>query len=74
MALSGDSKYIVVGDKAGTIRLFQTKDFSIQRCLTTGGEYSSNPVLSAAFDPTCPRVVAFGYLGGSVELYMIRHK
>jgi hypothetical protein len=51
VAVSLDSKQLVVVDTQGRIRLVQTDDFSIQRDMDTTGE--ANVVCYAAFDPTC---------------------
>jgi WD40 repeat protein len=65
VAVSPDSKQLVVVDRRGRIRLLQTDDFSIQRDVDTTGE--ANAVCSVAFDPTC-RVLAFAYQDGRLEL------
>jgi WD40 repeat protein len=68
IAVSPDSKQVVVGDDEGRIRILQTDDFSIQRDMDTTGE--AKAVCSVAFDPTC-RVLAFGYSDGGLELRRI---
>jgi WD40 repeat protein len=65
VAVSPDSKQLVVVCSRGRIRLLQTDDFSIQRDLDTTGEGTA--VCSVAFDPTC-RILAIGYQDGSLEL------
>jgi WD40 repeat protein len=65
VAVSPDSKELVVVGSRGRIRLLQTDDFSIQRDLDTTGE--AKKIWSVAFDPTC-RVLAIGCREGSLEL------
>jgi WD40 repeat protein len=65
LAVSPDSKQLVVADLTGRIRLVQVNDLSIQRDLVGGS--SGNTVLSLAFDPA-GRVLACGYLDGTMEL------
>jgi WD40 repeat protein len=68
VAVSPDSKQLVIGYYSGRIRLLQTYDLSIQRDLDTKGEVlAMPPVWSVAFDPTC-RVLAFGCDDGRLEL------
>jgi WD40 repeat protein len=67
VAVSPDSKELVIGDHKGRIRLFQTDDFSIQRDMDTTGAATAQAVRSAAFDPTC-RFLAVGCQDGRVEL------
>jgi hypothetical protein len=64
IAVSLDSKQLVVGDHKGT-RLLQTDDLSIQRDLDPIGEAMSPS--SVAFDPTC-RVLVIGCRDGRLEL------
>jgi WD40 repeat protein len=61
VAVSPDSKQLVVGDDDGRIRLIQTDTLSTQRALRTTGK--GKAVCCVAFDPTC-RVLAFGCHGG----------
>jgi WD40 repeat protein len=68
VAVSPDSRQLVVGDLNGRIQLLQTEDFSIHRDMDTTGE--AKAVCAVAFDPTC-RVVAFGYHDGRLELRSI---
>jgi WD40 repeat protein len=63
VAVTLDSKQLVVIGRRGGIRLLQTDDLSIQRDLDPRGEVMS----SVAFDPTC-RVLAFGREDGRLEL------
>jgi WD40 repeat protein len=65
LAVSPDSKQLVVVGRKGRIRLLQTDDFSIQRDMDTTGE--AKAVCSSAFDPTC-RFLAVGYQDGRLEL------
>jgi WD40 repeat protein len=65
VAVSPDSKQLVIGDCNGRIKLLQTDDFSIQRDFHTPGE--AEAVGPVAFDPTC-RVLAFGCDDGRLEL------
>lgn len=70
IAVSPDSKQVVVGDLSGRIRLLHTYDFSMQRDLDTRKRSSGGlSVSSVAFDPTgtC-RVLAFGFNDGTLEL------
>jgi WD40 repeat protein len=67
IAVSPDSKHVVVGGPTGRIRLLQTDDLSIQRDLDPRGESTAMLVSSVAFDPTC-RVLAIGYRDGGIEL------
>jgi WD40 repeat protein len=70
IAVSPDSKQVVVCDLMGRIRLLHTGDFSVQRDLDTRkGTSGGLSVSSVAFDPTgtC-RVLAFGFNDGTLEL------
>jgi WD40 repeat protein len=68
IAVTSDSKQLVVVDQGGRVRLLQTDDLSIQRNLVPRGETSAMPpVWSVAFDPTC-RFLAFGCQHGRLEL------
>jgi WD40 repeat protein len=68
IAVSLDSKQLVIGDHQGRIRLLKIDVLSIQRDLDPSKEVPNMPpVLSVAFDPTC-RVLAFGYHNGGLEL------
>jgi hypothetical protein len=64
LALSPDSKTLVLGDLLGRIRLLQTYALSIQIELNT---IRGPPTMAIALDPTC-RVLGFGCLGGTLEL------
>jgi hypothetical protein len=65
VAVSPDSKQLVVGDHKGT-QLLQTDALSIQRDLDpTGAEATS--LRSVASDPAC-QVLAFGCQDGRLEL------
>jgi hypothetical protein len=66
VAVSPDSKQLVVGESRGRIRLLHTDDFNVQRDLDTGGEVQVRAVLYVAFDPTC-RVLAW-CCGGRLQL------
>jgi WD40 repeat protein len=70
VAVSPDSKQLVIGDYTGRIRLLQTDDLSIQRDLDARGEVR-NVLLAytVAFDPTC-RFLAFGCQNGIVIRYV----
>jgi WD40 repeat protein len=63
IAVTSDSKQLVVGDRKGRIRLLQTCDLSIQRDLNP----AIPPVWSVAFDPTC-RFLAVGCADGGLHL------
>jgi WD40 repeat protein len=65
IAVSPDSKQLVVVGSRGRIRLLQTDDFSIQIDMDTTGE--AKTVCSVAFDPAC-RILAIGSREGSLEL------
>jgi WD40 repeat protein len=68
LAVSPDSKQLVVGNTRGRIRLVQIDDFSIQKDLVPRGVSSSTTVLSLAFDPTCRGVLALGCRDGLLDL------
>jgi WD40 repeat protein len=65
VAVSPDSKQLVVVGRRGRIRLLQTDDISIQIDMDTSGE--AKAVDCVAFDPTC-RFLAFGCDDGRLEL------
>jgi WD40 repeat protein len=69
LAVSPDSKQLVIGAYTGKIRLLQADDFGIQRDLDSRGEVARETpaALSVAFDPT-RRVLAIGYRNGGLEL------
>jgi WD40 repeat protein len=65
VAMSPDSKQLVIGDYTKRIRLLQTADLSIQRDLDPIGAVTS--LSSVAFNPTC-RALALGCNDGRLEL------
>jgi hypothetical protein len=67
VAVSPDSKQLVVVGSRGKIRLLQTEDVSIERDMDIIGEAAAQGPCSAAFDPTC-RFLAVGCQGGRLEL------
>jgi WD40 repeat protein len=68
LAVSPDSKQLVVGDTRGRIRLVQIDDFGIEKDLVPRAASSSTTVLSLAFDPTCRGVLALGCRDGLLDL------
>jgi WD40 repeat protein len=64
VAMTSDSKQLVVCDFTGKIRLLQTNDFSVQRDLEAS---AMPPVWSVAFDPTF-RFLAIGCQDSKFEL------
>jgi WD40 repeat protein len=68
IAVTSDSKQLVVVGRRERIRLLQTDDLSIQRDFDPRKGMPNMPsALSVAFDPTC-RVLAVGYRDGGLEL------
>jgi WD40 repeat protein len=67
VAVSPDSKQLVVGGEDASILLIQTDDFSIQRALEVSATHVLPSVLSVAFDPTC-RFLAVGSQNGRLEI------
>jgi hypothetical protein len=68
VAVSPDSKQLVIVGSRGRIRLLQTDDVKIERDIDIiFGEAPTQGPCSAAFDPTC-RFLAVGCQGGRLEL------
>jgi WD40 repeat protein len=67
VAVSPDSKQLVVGGEDASIRLIQTDDFSMQQALEGSATRVLPAVLSVAFDPTC-RFLAVGCHDGRLEI------